>query len=164
MQGDFGLEFFSTYFIRCPTCGTLISPLKDMYLNLIESDLPREDALDQVGLTNPCCRAKMLVPVQWPRIRIDDKKVFGVEEPKITLPKVEETAKKLATQLLQGFVAPEAPPLVANSARAKRHYSEGDSELELPKSFGVPSTSSKIYYQDTSMGPIAKVAQTIFLT
>lgn len=163
MQGDYGLEFFPTYFIRCPTCGTLISVLKDSYLNLTQSGISREEALDQVGLTNPCCRAKMLTPVQWPRIRVNDKKVFGVEEPKITLPTVEQSAKKLATQLLQGFAAENVPELTTKPSRPKQQH-EDELDVDFPAKFGVPTTSSSIYFQETSMGPIPKVSRAIFLT
>lgn len=162
MQEAFGLEFFPTYFIRCPTCGTLISPLKNKYLNLVESGFTRELALDEVGLKNPCCRAKMLIPVQWPRIRVDDKKVFGVEEPKITLPQqTEKSAKELAGTLLQGFSIQGAPALNLNPTRRNQI---ADDELKFPKKYGVPAVAKEIYFQETSTGPVARMAKSIFLT
>ena len=46
--------------VRCFTCGKVIGNKWDKYLELLESDMPVHEALDNLGLKRYCCR-RMLI-------------------------------------------------------------------------------------------------------
>jgi len=48
--------------IRCVTCGKVIADKYNHYIELIESGVRIEDALNELGLTRPCCRIRMMNP------------------------------------------------------------------------------------------------------
>ena len=48
--------------IRCVTCGKVLADKWGRYTEMIESGIRIEDALNQLGLTRPCCRIRLRSP------------------------------------------------------------------------------------------------------
>jgi len=48
--------------IRCVTCGKVLADKWNRYTELIENGVKIEDALNQLGLTRPCCRIRLRSP------------------------------------------------------------------------------------------------------
>ena len=48
--------------VRCITCGKVIGNKLEKYNELVESGVKIEHALNQLGLTRPCCRIRLRNP------------------------------------------------------------------------------------------------------
>lgn len=61
-------QYYSSTRFRpeCPTCGTGIGQLEESYKRLLEQKKTPSDALDALGVTKPCCRARAVWSVVLP--------------------------------------------------------------------------------------------------
>ena len=51
-------------FIRCITCNKILGNKWEKYQELLESGVSIEKALNELGLTRPCCRIRMRNPIK----------------------------------------------------------------------------------------------------
>lgn len=56
------MDSYKEYSIRCKTCNGLIAAHSGIYESLLQSGLSIEEALNNIGLTNWCCRINMMNP------------------------------------------------------------------------------------------------------
>ena len=54
---------YKEYFIRCPSCNEQIACFSGDYLTLLDGGSSIEDALNSLGIMNPCSRIAMMNPV-----------------------------------------------------------------------------------------------------
>ena len=131
-------DVYKMYTIRCKTCNGQIGCFAPEYEQMIESDTTREDALDNLGLTDYCCRQAMMNP-SYIRLAVENRNV--VEG-------IVDASKPTKMQGRESLVSPQFPTCIG----------EDVSKLEYPKRLGavgktlsvVPGTR-KIKKQDAGI-------------
>ena len=119
-------------FVRCITCGKVLANKSEKYQALLEKGVSIQEALNEIGLTRPCCRIRMQNPFKVVdrnvQSQLDINKMFESNFDTLSVSNDSEASSASALAALNDVTAMTIIP-------------EEESEFELPPIPSIPKSS-----------------------
>lgn len=167
------MEYYLEYPVRCKTCNNQIACFSSEYAALLTAAYTIQQALDELGFTNYCCRIYMKDPIAVPfnmenREAIEGlKKVEAVED--FGTSQLEDTSNDFSACLqtpaakeTKKGLAPLASRLPAAALGEGINLDEGeDVPFEVPTTIGIPTInkrrSQRLETKSVGAGKLCKI-------
>lgn len=133
------LQYLEIRPISCKSCGILITPLEEQYLQMIKSGISPKEALDSLGYQNECCRNAMWNVAYRNIFHINKEKLYGAS----MKPIVKQVSQKRISSRRK-FELPEIEEKELSEVEEKstrKIQAQTQMNLEMPKTFAIPSNN-----------------------